>query len=572
MSKKLRKLLSLLLVVSMIMTLFYGCGNSDDDDDDDDDKVKKEDTLDENEQDDLFGGIGFKDENYDEKESATVDKDDAYVEEEDNDESHKTEIKGLDPMNTKDPIELTYAMYEDIEISEALAYEFENLYPNIDVNVMELDVGNYTEELFAMQAVGKLPDCFWILGSPENYITNGLLMDMSRLWEADPESSNVIRGINEYKLGYYGTDFKWATPVKFFPTAAFVNMEVFYRNNVDMPAMDWTWEEFEETVESMTGIDKCYGEYIFGYTGNVSVITWYPIAADKNCIGEFGWNGAEYDMENWAYGMNLEAHWIQNEVKPYDLLNGGMEQISEKYGDNVLYPQDEGYSAINLDYWWNWENYFITDEFILGNKVVFVPYMMPHEDDAQGGNYIAAMDMGGISAFTLYPRETYELLKFMTWGTQGWEYKLEHYPDLLEESTGADRFVSKNNCPITLDEDVWNGFKMWHPNAEEGDTYIVELYGEEYDRSEYFEYFFEEVQNGTWTCYGGQQIPGFSLWLDTIYFDNAGNQNFGYNDAYGIEAACIYGHVDAFDYYEYLQDKGKEIYRDVLSKIEDYLD
>ncbi len=524
MKKNLKKLLSLMLVVALTGSLFTACGGS---------SSTETETA-----------AG----------TATTEK--------------KKELK---PMNTTDPITLTYTFWQDIEISEKLELEFENLYPNIEVEIKQFEVGSSNDEVQALAAVGQLPDCFWILGSPDVFITNGLLMDMALLWEADPETENVIHGINEYKIGYLGTDGKWTTPVKFFPTAAFVNMDVFMRNNVDMPSMEWTWDEFEETVEDMTMTDKSNGKYVFGYTAGCTVITWYPIAADKNCIGEFGWNGSEYDMENWAYGMNLEARWIQEENKPYALAEGGTEQLADKYGEGVLYPQDIGQSAIHVDNWWTWEDYWITENWIEKNKVIFVPYMMPHEDDAQGGNYIATMDMGGISPYTKYPREAYELLKFMTWGTQGWEFKLQHYPEIYEESTGGDRLVSKNHCPITLDEDVWAGFEAWHPNAEEGDTLMVELHGAEYNRSEYFEYFFDAVKSSTWVCYGGQQIPGFGTWLDQIYFGNDGQQYFGYDGALGIEQACIHGYVDAFDYYESLQEAGNKVNKEKLQEIEDIL-
>ena len=481
----------------------------------------------------------------------------------------------LKPLTTDD-ITLTYTFWQDIEIVQELEKEWEALHPNIQIEIEQFDVGSNNNELQARAATGNLPDAFWVLGSPDVFITNGLLFDMSLLWEADANtegdsSANVIKGINEYKIGYLGTEGKWTTPVKFFPTAAFVNMDVFLRNNEEMPAMDWTWDEFEETVENMTRVDKVDGKHIFGQTTGCTVITWYPIAADKNCIGEFGWNGTEYDMEDWAYGMNLDGKWIQNENKPKWLDMGGTEQLAEMYGEGILYPQDIGYSAIHCDNWWTWEDYWITDPWIVDYKVVFVPYMMPHTDEAQGGNYIATMDMGGISPFTSYPREAYEVLKFMTWGAEGWTYKLEHYPNIKEESTGGDRYVSKNNCPITLDADVWKGFEAWHPNSDEGDTAMVERYGEEYNRAKYFDYFMDEVQKSTWVCYGGQQIPGFDTWLQNIYFGNDGQQDYGYSEGLGIEKAVIYGGVDAYDFYEKLQESGNTINQEKLQEIEDYL-
>ena len=148
------------------------------------------------------------------------------------DETKKPAQQGstLGKMSTEE-MTLVYSCWQDIEISEALEKEFEALYPNIQVECKQFDVGTNNDELQALAAVGDLPDCFWLLGSPDVFITNGLLYDMTLLWEADGESKNIIKGINEYKIGYLGTENKWTTPVKFFPTAAVVNLDVFIRNN-----------------------------------------------------------------------------------------------------------------------------------------------------------------------------------------------------------------------------------------------------------------------------------------------------------------------------------------------------
>lgn len=470
---------------------------------------------------------------------------------------------------TKDEITLSYWSWMSKEINEKLKEEFEKLYPNITVELMEYDVGsNGGWELSSLAAAGKLPDCFWILGSPDVFISHGFLLDMSLLWENDPDSKNVIKGINEYKIGYLGTEGKWVTPVKFFPTVAFLNLDVFIRNDEKLPSMDWTWDEFESTVERMTKEDKVTGKHIFGTTSDVSVITWYPLASDKSCIGEFGWNGTEYDMENWAYGLNLEAKWMQNDNKPFDYNADQYVWMEKEYGTGVLYPEQVGYSAIHCDHWWEWEDYYITDKYIEDYNIVFVPYMMPHVKGVDDVTYLATMDMGGISANTEYPREAYELLKFMTWGTEGWNYKIKYYPDLIEyEGSAKERPLSKNNCPITLDKDVWEAFAKWHPNSETKDTYIVDKFGEEYDRSKYFDHFFEKVRKSKWTCYGSYQSAGFDIWIQNIYFGNDGRQDFGYSDGLGIELAVIYGGVDAKDYYKYLQDEANRIYKEKFDEL-----
>ena len=57
----------------------------------------------------------------------------------------------------------------------------------------------------------------------------------------------------------------------------------------------------------------------WGVSESVTVITWYPIASDADCIGEFGWNGKEFDLTNWADGMEIEKGWID---KGYAIVIG----------------------------------------------------------------------------------------------------------------------------------------------------------------------------------------------------------------------------------------------------------
>ncbi len=70
------------------------------------------------------------------------------------------------------------------------------------------------------------------MGECDFAIQNDLLGDMTAFWENDPEADNVLTTINEGKFGYYGTDKKWATPVKFFPEVVYANKTVFDQLNV----------------------------------------------------------------------------------------------------------------------------------------------------------------------------------------------------------------------------------------------------------------------------------------------------------------------------------------------------
>ena len=514
MVKRLKKLSCLLLSVTMVATLFAGCGSG-----------------------------------------------------ESSKPAKKATLKAMDDTTV---MTLGYAYWEDNYVVESLVKGWNEIHPNATVNQkMTADLGTHNQDIINLAASKQVPDVFWVLGSPENMIKKGLLYDMSGLWEADEDAQKVIGGINDYKLGYFGTAGKWTTPVKFFPTVMFLNLTNIMgeANNAEMPSTDWTWEEFETFVEDMSH-DKYYG-----ISEACTVITLYPIASDPDCQGEFGWDGKEFDMTNWADGMELERDFIDNDIKaPTDAA-----EIEAIYG-SAIQPQDEGYVSIRTDHWWCWERFW-NDSGFYAKNTFFVPYTVPHTEDNQDSkNMFATIDFGAISSMSEHKLEAYYLLKYMTWGPEGWNWKLDHYQEIREtaitanggdinnfdeggcdETTGGEAI---NNCPITLDEEVWAKYERLHPNAEDGDPIADKLTAaglKADDRIVIFEDFWKNVKAGKWVCYGSQQIPGF----DTFLADTYQTAEFvaGYK---GIEDAVFNGDAEPSEYSQQLTDKANELVKEYV--------
>ncbi len=128
--------------------------------------------------------------------------------------------------------------------SEALvnrvADAFMQKYPNIKVETQAFSTDGYNDTLLNLVQSGQMPDCFMILGNCDFALSNALLGDMTPYWEADPENQNILPSINSAKLGYYGTDKKLATPIKFFPDAIYCDLNVFETLNIDAPPTNWT--------------------------------------------------------------------------------------------------------------------------------------------------------------------------------------------------------------------------------------------------------------------------------------------------------------------------------------------
>lgn len=419
-------------------------------------------------------------------------------------------VAKLDPMTT-DEITLKYQFWEDGPVVNSLYEEWQKKYPNIKIDIQEVLVGDANGNLVNKSGTSDMPDVFWVLGTPDFAITNGMLANMVGMWSADADTKNVIGGIDEFKLGYLGTDAKWTTPVKFFPTEAWLNMNYFTTHNVDMPSTDWTFEEMIDLVEGPLTPGDGTG---WGMSEAVSIITWYPIASDPDCIGEFGWDGTKFDLTNWADGMDVEK----------ELRTDGYIAPAVLEGTEDQYPQDLGMVAMRLDNWWCWERFWDKEE-MYSRKVYWVPYVLPHtEENSASQTYLATIDYGGVSSGTQYPREAYEVLKFFCWGAEGWTYKLSKYDDIVSGSVDADGNPTSvsglvagpiNNCPITTDETVWTEYEKKHPTTAAGGDTEGDAMG--VDRSPYFDAFFEKVRKSKWTSYGGTQIPGFDTWLADNY-------------------------------------------------------
>ena len=437
----------------------------------------------------------------------------------------------LPPMTTKN-ITLTYASWENEVLTSHLAKRFMEKHPNITVEVVTLPIDGYNDALLNLISTGQMPDAFWILGECDFAISNQLLGDMTEYWENDPESENVLKTINEGKFGYYGTDRKWATPVKFFPETIYANKALFDQLNVEMPPMDWTWEEMVEYIKKMTVPELG----IYGFNQYRRIVTWYPVAADDNCWGEFGWDGESYDFTNWADGINLEA----------ELINGGYhappfdsDEAEAAFGDRTMWAADSGKIAFQFDAWWTFNNLFAQDTY-LEKGLIYVPYLVPRAKDTKSTHMMGTLDFGGISSATEYPREAYELLKYMNWSEEGWMAKLEAYSTLTNPDGSK---LSLDALPITLSEKVWSEVRNFFPGDDDP-----------YSRGPWFDYFFEHCKEPI--PYGGTMIPGFASFLGEGYA--------------GVEDSIINGGVNAHDLVQDLNEKANAANREAMKAFDSY--
>ena len=412
------------------------------------------------------------------------------------------------PAMTTDPITLTYIHFDNDPLVKYLAEKFMEKYPNITVETQYYVAdGEYNNTLLNLVQAGKTPDCFMILGNCDFALSNDLLGDMTEYWEADPENQNILPTINEAKMGYYGTDSKWATPMKFFPDAIYADMAVFEKLNVEMPSTDWTWDEMINAFKATTSPS----DGIYGFNQYHSIITYYPVASNPDCIGEFGWNGETFDLTSWAEGVNQWAELVNGK---YHAPYFDTDEAEAWLGDRTMWAGNSGKIGFQLDAWWTYLNLFDTDEY-RAKGIEMVPYTTPVVEGSGAKNVFGVLDFGGISSVTEHPREAYELLKWMGWGAEGWSHKVEAYKTITAED-GTPIYKQSMPLPITLDETVWNDLTSYFYPTENRTTASDFVTAEEDAKyGKYFDAFFKKCINVI--PFGDTEIPGFADFIANAY-------------------------------------------------------
>ena len=447
------------------------------------------------------------------------------TEEVDTGDEGEDEASALPPM-TEEEITLTYASWQNMDLQRFLADKFMEKYPNITVELHELEQEGWNDHLTNLASTGDLPDVFWYLGNVDVPIRNRWLGDFTELFEADPETDNILDSL--VNKGYFDGERKMAAPAAYLPYTIFLDENLFEQQNVDMPSPDWTWSEMLDLIETMTIPEQG----IFGYNTFTKLVTMGPIVNDGS-DGEFGWDGEKYDLTGeWADALMKHGEFVRNgNHAPYF----DTDEAEAAFGDRELWAASSGRVAMQMDAWWT-VDLFGTDEFV-DKGIKWVPYPVPQGDNTDSLNKPAFIDFGSISAATDHPREAYELLKFFGWGRDGWEAKLEAFKT-LEREDGELVFSHPDGLPIIKDQDIWDELRTLLPEGH------------------YYDDFLARATHPI--PLGGAAMPGFQTFLDEVYFGGE------YGD---VELAVADGQVNAHDISADLTEKINQYYQDALEEL-----
>ena len=358
---------------------------------------------------------------------------------------------------TTEPITLTYFHFDQNETVQYLADRFMQLYPNITVIVQYENVSTYDDTLLNLVSAKSAPDII-MYSDCDFALSNRLLSDISAYWDSDPETQKIASTINDAGVGTFMTKARYAVPVKFFPTGMYIDRNVLDTLNIEEPARDWTWGDMIRLIRDATVLDSPDGMAYYGCGYYNRLDSYYGIAARQDIIGEFGFNGRTFDLGVWAVG---EQQFSNLKLGGYIAPSTETQAMEDWTGDWEAWAGATGHVALFTEAFWTYQGTWATENFKQYNLDI-VPYVVPavSEEDASADHHtIATIDFGGISPTCQHPREAYELLKFMSFGIDGWKTRIEMYND--KSITNAAGLPLKHDvmpCPITTDEEVWNAY------------------------------------------------------------------------------------------------------------------
>lgn len=410
---------------------------------------------------------------------------------------------------TDDNIELTYFHFDQDETVQYLANRFMELYPNIKVKVKYENVSTYNDTLLTLIANSQSPDAV-MFSDADFALSNMIVTDISKYWEADAETKNLADTVNSAGLGTYQTSARFAVPVKFFPGVMYIDRNVLETLNVKVPDMNWTWAEMIQLIKDCTVLDSPDGMAYYGCGYYNRLDSYYGIAASQDIIGEFGFNGKSFDLGIWAVG---EQEFSDLKLGGYIAPTTETQEMEDWAGDWEAWFGATGHVALFTEAYWTYMGTWATEEFKQYDLDI-IPYVVPavsKEDASKEHHSIATIDFGGVTTSCKYPREAYELLKFMSFGVDGWKTRLEVYNnESITNPSGLPLKYDVMPAPITKNKEVWDGYIAMYTKGldEEHVTHW----------RNYFESCMQPIPFG-WTS-----IAGYWNFCDE-YFNNIGIHN-----------------------------------------------
>lgn len=343
-------------------------------------------------------------------------------------------------------INLTFAAWFDSELQQHLANEFMKAHSDVYVELVEIDQNSWSTGLQNLASTGDLPDAFCTFDLAAA-TANGWTANITEFYNADETTSKISEGLRVAGI-YNGKRYGLVTEQ--YPCLVLINKTLFDENNIAMPSYDWTIDNMYSLATKLTKVNK----HQFGLGTNV--LSYLRDVYD-----------AAYTTDGWQYGYNPTKgtfntkYLAEGYSKGLELLNIGVagnptaEEMLSWYGDESIWLPKTGKQAMQLDWYWTIQTVKSKDYVGLGQDWYAYPFPV-----GTSGRVQTIVNVGCVAESCENPELAYELLKFMTFGIEGWKSRCEWYKS------------SKNlpaSVPIVNDDEILNLVKELTP----GDDYAA---------------------------------------------------------------------------------------------------
>lgn len=169
---------------------------------------------------------------------------------------------------------ITVSNWND-SITPAMVSAFEEVHPEIKLNVQSYPGDSYSEKITTMITGGKVPDVMLLYETDAIRLSAAKqLVPLDDYLQAGGMSSNdfipAVGDLAGKMGGTYGLPWCYATQVLFY------NKDLFDAAGIAYPTSDWTWDDYRSAANatsSGTGNDKIWGASQFSFAG-----IWYSLA------------------------------------------------------------------------------------------------------------------------------------------------------------------------------------------------------------------------------------------------------------------------------------------------------
>ncbi len=311
---------------------------------------------------------------------------------------------------------------EENNLDRQMIAAFEDSHPNIKIEIAEDITGDWNEALNTAAAGGNLPDVSLIAELP-TAVANGWALNLNDLIAEDPDWNGIPDSLRESGT-YNGKTY--GIPSAMHLAGIFMNLDLFEEMNATPLTYGYSWDDFMATVEATHNPSE--GKSALKYVNDF--VNFLPALWDDSQ----GWY--TYDGNQ----MHLDSDVFKRAVKETNnLYSYSWPSLSEEQKAKTAGAEAGDYDAWKAGYTAMWyDATYCCEGYARGDVNYAVEFVA-----LPGGKSVIIPDYCFISATTQHPKEAWEFVKFMFWGVEGTNVRMD--------LDAADDAHSWTAMPITSD-------------------------------------------------------------------------------------------------------------------------